>query len=321
METRADEKIRKYSKEKNDQRIMALCTDELIAKEAMYHKTYYRNYTREEYVKKDHYDVFEFVKQFLDKLSTDQKIIMYSELTDAVGLEMKNEGMPDETIMNTKKNLRQRIEQNLIGYNFITIERKMYMYPDSLNVRDAVMEIINLRKTVEIMQQATESEKQLMKAANLIRNEIKSMKDTMPWPPSLSDLDISAVDIGETLSYFMNTLLTGGIREPTSARMIRLKLSIGQDLVYAVSNGKIKTPKSIMYPTVIKSLTNSTLNNKLGHGVSKSILEELFTENALHIIDKQTNEDTLIPHGFLPNKLTIAVHDNIDRLEETLSGK
>ena len=38
------------------------------------------------------------------------------------------------------------------------------MYPDSLNVRDAVMEIINLRKTAEIMQQATESEKQLMKA-------------------------------------------------------------------------------------------------------------------------------------------------------------
>ena len=151
------------------------------------------------------------------------------------------------------------------------------------------------------------------------------MKDTMPWPPSLSDLNISAVDIGETLSYFMNTLLPGGIREPTSARMIRLKLSIGQDLVYVVSNGRIKTPKSIMYPTVIKSLTNSTelitLNNKLGHGVSKSILEELFTENAFHIIDKQTNEDTLIPHGFLPNKLTIAVHDNIDRLEETLSGK
>ena len=114
METRADEKIRKYSKEKNDQRIMALCSDELIAKEAMYHKTCYRNYTREEYVKKDHYDVFEFVKQFLDKLSTDQKIIMYSELTDAVGVEMKNEGMPDEKIMNTKKNLRQRIEQNLI---------------------------------------------------------------------------------------------------------------------------------------------------------------------------------------------------------------
>ena len=46
------------------------------------------------------------------------------------------------------------MEQNLIGYNFITIERKRYMYPDSLNVRDAVMEIINLRKTVEIMQQA-----------------------------------------------------------------------------------------------------------------------------------------------------------------------
>ena len=56
-----------------------------------------------------------------------------------------------------------------------------------------------------------------------------------------------------------------------------------------------KTPKSLMLPTVIKSLTNCTelitLNNKLGHGVSNSILEELFTENAFNIINKQTNKD------------------------------
>ena len=147
----------------------------------------------------------------------------------------------------------------------------------------------------------------------------------MPWPPSIKDLHISKINIGLPLSFFVNALLSGHIGESESSRVIRLKLSIGQDLVYAISQGRIKTLKSILYPAVIKSRTNCTalltLNNKLGHGVSYSILEELFTENAFYTIDQQVNEDIFIPCGFAENKLTIAVYDNIDRLEETLTGK
>ena len=66
---------------------------------------------------------------------------------------------------------------------------------------------------------------------------------------------------------------------------------LGQDVVYAVSRGKIKTPKSIMLPYTIKSLTNCTelidICNKLGHGVSRSILEELATENAFLVLGQQ----------------------------------
>ena len=122
---------------------------------------------------------------------------------------------------------------------------------------------------------------------------------------------------------FLNALLSGHIGESESSRVIRLKLSIGQDLVYAISQGKIKTLKSILYPAVIKWRTNCTtlitLNNKLSHGISYSILEELFTENAFYTIDQQVNEDIFIPCGFAENKLTIAVYDNIDR-QETLTG-
>ena len=119
----------------------------------------------------------------------------------------------------------------------------------------------------------------------------------------------------------MNIVLTGSSNVEISSRTNRLKLSIGQDIVYAVTNGKIKTPKSILYPSVIKSLTNCTelitLNNKLGHGVSDSILEELFTENAFRLIDMSGNE-TFIPTSIEEDHFTIAVYDNIDRMEETL---
>ena len=78
--------------------------------------------------------------------------------------------------------------------------------------------------------------------------------------------------------------------ENSSSKVNLLKLSIGQDLVYAISNGRIKTPKSILHPYAIKSLTNSTkliTNDQLEYGVSASIVEELATENAFRVLENQ----------------------------------
>ena len=50
---------------------------------------------------------------------------------------------------------------------------------------------------------------------------------------------------------------------------------LAQDVVYAMSWGKIKIPKCIMLPYTIKSLTNCTelidICYKIGHGVRRSI--------------------------------------------------
>ena len=54
---------------------------------------------------------------------------------------------------------------------------------------------------------------------------------------------------------------------------------------------RFKIPKSILYPYTIENLTNSakliTINNKLGHGVRASILEELATENAFRVLQNR----------------------------------
>ena len=42
-----------------------------------------------------------------------------------------------------------------------------------------------------------------------------------------------------------------------SERIIRLKNSVAQDIVNAASNKTIKTPKSVLFPTVVKSLCNN----------------------------------------------------------------
>ena len=146
----------------------------------------------------------------------------------------------------------------------------------------------------------------------------------MPWPPDVHDVDTSKINITNYLDLFLSTLLSGCSMESSSSKVNPLKLSIGQDLVYAIINGRIKAPKSILYPYAIKSLTNSTklitINNQLGHGVSASILEELATENAFGVLENQLNNSVLL-NGVSKEVFTMTVHDNIARNEETLTGK
>ena len=78
-------------------------------------------------------------------------------------------------------------------------------------------------------------------------------------------------------------------------RQSRLKYSFAQELIHSVTNGGVKTPKSILLPTMVKALTNNTelinILNKLGHGVSYSVLMELQIENAYKIYEKQLTND------------------------------
>ena len=106
--------------------------------------------------------------------------------------------------------------------------------------------------------------------------------------------------------------LTGSINNnQISGRIARLKLSFAQDIVYAVTEGKIKTPKSILLSSTIKTLTNNTelinIVNRLGHGISYSILNELTTENAFKIQEEQFDGKCILPVGFQKNMFTIYV--------------
>ena len=79
-------------------------------------------------------------------------------------------------------------------------------------------------------------------------------------------------------------------------------------------------------PSCIKSLTDCTeLINivcRYGHGISFTILEELETEYAINMIqDAQIDPNfVFIPEELVPDTPIITVWDNIDQLEETLTG-
>ena len=92
-----------------------------------------------------------------------------------------------------------------------------------------------------------------------------------------------------------------------------------------MTHGKIKTPKSILFPYAIKSLTNNTelinITHKYGHGTSYTITEELDTEYALlQLNQREETGGVVLSEGCKERELAIVVPDNIDKNEETLSG-
>ena len=98
-----------------------------------------------------------------------------------------------------------------------------------------------------------------------------------------------------------------------------LSTSFGNDL-----GGKNKPPKQILLPFAVKSLTGNvelirTLN-RLGHSISFSQVEEIDTALCLQKLALSGCEVAL-PRNIQPNVFTTLAWDNIDRLEETISGE
>lgn len=138
---------------------------------------------------------------------------------------------------------------------------------------------------------------------------------TMSWPPQASDLTKDEIKIGDKLESFLNAVLSGQVAMSNSDKVQGLKLSIGQDIVHAVSRGRVRIPKSILFPYAIKSSTNNTkpikITNRLGYGVKYDLLEELETENAYRVIGLQEN-GLVLPERWLGNTVLMLVADNID---------
>lgn len=93
-------------------------------------------------------------------------------------------------------------------------------------------------------------------------------------------------------------------------------------MIYAVTCGQHKPPKHLLLPYAVKTLTGNIeiirIMNKFGHGVSYSQLEEndYCSVSSETRSQSQSESCTSSLHVF-----TNLAWDNIDRLEETLTGK
>ena len=213
-----------------------------------------------------------------------------------------------------------------------------YIYNSELQVDDVMASL--LRQIQESGETITEGEIQDLiqdddNVTNMhpcgiqIHKIIKSMKETMPWPPSREDVTKEQIQVPDLLYNLLAYDITG-TPSPVSEGKVQVKAdtdrsinSLAQDMITIVRKGHVKTVKNLGLGIAVRNLTGNkeviTLLNKFGHTVSyDAILDhEKVLVSKLH--DDQMNA-LILPSLASKRVFSTWVWDNNDLCEETLSG-
>lgn len=330
VELRADERIRTAASKKADKRVLALLSRDLVAAEGHYHVSCYKIYTKESQPSKNQ----EFTennpidgkkrsayKKVYELLRADiihgGKIIYFTDITSHFEETLRSLNV-GELIFSLKKHLRRQIETEFgDSIKFVADEKgKLIVYSGNLLLHDLIREIVSLRRQVDDLIKGDK----LTQAATEIRATIKSKTVIQSWPPDTSENIVPP----EIIKFFAMIIAGGKAGDAVTQKVKRIAQSFSSDLVFAVTNGKMKPSKHIVLAFGIKSLTGNTevirVLNRLGHCISYSQMEELDTELCIQKMESGDDECTL-PKSLFPSIFTTLAWDNIDRLEETLSGE
>ena len=202
---------------------------------------------------------------------------------------------------------------------------KIFVLPESLSKGQLAREMVKLAQQLENSDDPCKI-KEIQQVGLYIRDAVRSNNIEMSWPPKPSELCESAVNLPAELESFLYTLLTGNTEIPTefNNRIRRLVHSFGQDIIYGVTGGRQKPPKQILLPYSVKSLTKNVeliqMLNRCGHGIAYSQIEEINTALCLQKMALMPNNDVSLPENIQPHVNTTLAWENIERVEETLSG-
>ena len=130
-EMRASQTFLEASKMRNDNRLRALSGEDLIAKEAYYHKTCYKEYTRilikTENTEGSYIDkTFEEVKEYCYSIRKHPEVVELTYLTNILEMALLKENNNTDQVKFAKKNIRRRIERNLPWMNFLLLKIRKF---------------------------------------------------------------------------------------------------------------------------------------------------------------------------------------------------
>ena len=224
---RADNGIRKLAIERDDSEIIAVTSDERIAKEALHHFTCYRDYTRSanelqnQCIDRPNDNTSEVTK-YLNNLRENRKYVELKVLQSLIKTE------------SAKKNLKRTIETKTNGFNLTKCDKETLIYSYLWKTEDTVIELHKGKLKDKKFEKMDDRETIIFRSARMIKSKIKNLGYKMPWPPGPDDLNIFNLAIPTYLDSFLSVLLTGNLNvQSATARVNRLKLSFGQDLIYA----------------------------------------------------------------------------------------
>ena len=242
---RVDQTLREKAINKRDVNILAITSRGIVATEAHYHRSCYRDYTRPEKIQDDQaaginqeeldpeqevfFDLFQYIRA---EVMENQLVVSMTELPRKLESFYQSRGV-DELSDSTKKHMRRKIAAEFGSALdiFPDDKGKLLIVSENLSRQEIVKANVLLKQELEILKStSTESKKVIDQCATYIRHSIFDIKWQTPWPIHPSDLNAESFPVPENLSRFLMGLLTSdpGISSP-SERVKTLVNSFSQD--------------------------------------------------------------------------------------------
>ena len=260
VDLRSDVTVRRIAELKMDSKILALTSRDLVAAEAQYHISCYKDYTREKpmdhssqqehcdsllYSTKEHEAYEMLFSHVRSDLLKDPEVVMMTSLTKELVDNMNFLGIQDVKPQ-TWKHISRKLEAEFgDSLEIVSDERGgLLVIPDNLS--KSMLATENMKMVAELESYRAQDNKHVVKqCATILRSEIKKSKVDQPWPPQPGDLNNDYTKLPKRVYEFLHILLAGEIREDVpSGRIQRLIQSFGQDFIYAISKGIQKPAKA-----------------------------------------------------------------------------
>ena len=310
-QVRVDQKLKTIATERHNAKLVTLTSDELVAKEAHYHLSCYKVYTKPVKPLMRQNDTFK-----IDSLrSTINELLASCEghitfIDGAKKTYLKK--FEDVKTKNVTKNLRRIIERNCSDVQFLIVDNEKVICPNTITMEEILSLFFKKQKKMEQLKNVEEN---IYSSAVAIRKELEECTYNTSWPPSCDELDMDCFPVSPSLRKFLSLVICNDAA-PNNDKTERIISSLSQDIFYSVHQGKKLTPKSILLPLLIKLLTNNTelitTISRLGHSVSYKKLGEVITEVAYSRTDNNVDGMTCLPEKCKKRCFTMLVEDNID---------
>lgn len=327
----AAESIQEAAEQKKDFALLGKIKDvDLCAREAYYHNSCRKSYTRkddrhahyevdEELVEQHtaHQEAFDYICSYVQEHIISKCKVERLTILKEKYLSYLQEHFPNAYNANYKTcKLKEKL-QNKFGLKvkfWAPNYRSQLIYSDTLPMGQAV------EMAFEV---AASEERFLEEAAMILRRRLIDAKKNAaasPWPPTATQCQDNKPP--SFLLTFLSFLLCGKQNKCISAKSERIIQSYAQDICYAISQGEWKMAKHVLLGMTLRHMTGSaqliTLLNRLGHCQSYSQVMELETAVCNQII----STESLLPMT-ISSSLNNVLHfswDNFDMSEETPSG-
>ena len=275
----------------------------------------------------EQYAYAELYQYIRNDIISEHEVVTLNSLTKKLEEIMLSKGlstMKDSTRTDIRRKLETEFGNSL---HIISNEkRKLLVLPDNVSRYEFAERYYEAKQELQKWrEQSSDINSTITKASSFIRTAIMKMDSTTQWPIHPSDVTSDSLVIPAVLKHFLMGLLTGKPEHSSPPQRVAMLLdSFSQDIIYGVTHGRCKPPKQILLGYGVKTLTGNvelvrTLN-RFGHSVSYSQLEENDTALCLQKLAAALNEQVILPESIQPYLFTNLAFDNIDRLEETLTG-